>query len=536
MERVNSVVLPLGNVGLATDMPQQDRQLTHYRTNENVMYEQSGAVRKCGGDSRINATAIASDPTITGMFDFWRAGTSGTFTQKFVVMTSNSKIYKEDMDGTFDDITGSATITSSAIPVFCQARDTLLIFTNTNDTPLKWDQSGDVATLGGSPPAGRGAVFHLNRVWIWSANDNPSRITYGSSTDIEDYTGADTGFIDIDPDDGDRIVGCAVYKKKLIVFKGPNKGSIHVISGTAPTGSDAFARTPLTRGIALQSHHSIISVNDDIWFWSNRGVHSLAATDQFGDYAGAFLTRFLHSFFRTQVNRAGFGRVQGVSYDEKGTALWVYPGSGSATNNRTFGLSYLNAETGLKAFTWTRGGASACIRINPSSMQHEIAFGGVSNGYVTLQDQPAREIAPNTAYSMRQVTPHLLFAEHDAAGRPRPYGVGTIVRLGLRSVSTGNWDVHVTMQRDSVESTGHTFNQGALLTTTGGFILGTSRLGFDTFGGGSAGGPQLQWSKADGQARSVQFTITQGGWLEDAHLQELVFDWKPEAFQEAELN
>ena len=549
MERYTSTVLPLGDVGLATDMPAQTRSLSHYRTNENVMYEQSGMIRKCGGDSRINSTAITSTPTITGMFDYWAAGTSGTFTQKFVVMTSNSKIYKDDMDGTFDDITGSATITSSAIPVFCQARDTLLIFTNLNDTPLKWTQTGNVSALGGSPPAGRGAVFHLNRVWTWGDNANPSRITYGSSTSIEDYTGADAGFIDIDPDDGDRLIGAVVYKKHLIVFKGPNHGSIHVISGTAPTGTDAFARTPLTRGIALQSHQSIIPVNDDIWFWSNRGIHSLAATQQFGDYAGAFLSRFLHSFFRTSINRAGLSRVWGVNYAEKGCALWVYPGNGSATNNRTFGLSYLNVESGIQtglqvenqhsgmnAFTWTRGGASACTRINPSSMLREVAFGGVSNGFVTLQDQTSREVAPSTAYSLRMVTPHLLFAEQDAAGRPRPYGIGTINRLALRSVSTGNWNVNISMQRDSVESTGHTFNQGALLTTTGGFILGTSRLSTDTFGGGATGGPQLAFSDAVGRARSVQFTITQGGWLEDAHLLELGIDWKPEAFQTEELN
>jgi len=536
MERNYPAVLPLGDVGLATDLPMQERQLTHYRTNENVMYEQSGAIRKCGGDSRVNATTIASSPTITGEFDFWRAGTNGTFTQKFVVMTSNSKIYKDDMDGTFDDITGSAVITSSAIPVFCQARDTLLIFTNLNDTPLKWTQTGNVDTLGGTPPAGRGGIFHLNRVWIWSGNDFPSRITFGSSTDIEDYTGADTGFIDIDPDDGDRIIGCAVYKKHLIIFKGPNHGSIHIISGTAPTGGDAFARTPLTRGIALQSHQSILAVNDDIWFWSNRGIHSLAATQQFGNFAGAFLTRFLHSFFRNQINRAGFSRVQGVNHAEKGCALWVYPGNGSATNNRTFGLSYLNAEKGLKAFTWTRGGASATIRINPSSMLHEVAYGGVADGFVTLQDQAAREVAPNTAYSMRIVTPHLLFAEQDAAGRPRPYGMGTVTRLALRSLSTGNWNVNISMQRDTVESTGHTFNQGALLTTTGGFILGTSRLSIDTFGGGATAGPQLMFSDAYGEARSVQFSITQGGWLEDAHLFELGLDWKPVGFKQEELN
>lgn len=535
MERYISTALPLGSVGLATDMPVQDRALSHYRTCENVMYELSGAIRKCGGDSRINATAITSAPTLTGMFDLWLAGTSGTFTQKFVTMTSNQKIYKEDMDGTFDDITGAASITTSAIPVFCQARDLLLIFDDKNDTPLKWSGSGNVASLGGTPPAGRGCIFHANRGWIWGVNANPSRLYYSSSTDIEDWSGADTGSIDISPDDGDRIVGAAVYKRSLVVFKGPNKGSIHVISGTAPTGGDAFSRTPLVSGIALQTHNSIVAVNDDIWFWSNRGVHSLAATQNYGNYQGAFLTRFLFSFFRQHVNSAGLARVFGVNYDEKGCVLWVYAGSGSATNNRTFGLSYLEAENGLKAFTWTRGGASAAMRKNPSSGRNEVVF-GLTTGFATLQDQTDRAVAPSTAYSMRMVTPYLFYAEQDAAGRIRPYGIGTIRRLALRSVSTGNWDVSVNVQRDRTESTLHTFNQGSFLTSTTGFTLGTSRLGFDALGGGATtGGPQLAFSDVNGTARTVQLTITQGGLSQDAHLFELGIDWEPDSFQTEDL-
>jgi hypothetical protein len=272
-----------------------------------------------------------------------------------------------------------------------------------------------------------------------------------------------------------------------------------------------------------------------MWFMSQYGVHSLAATEAYGDFQGAYLTRFLRSYFRSSINRAGLARVWGVNYDEKGCGLWVIAGAGSATNNRTFGLSYARIEEeGLKPFEWTRGGASAGIRINPSSALREVVFGGTT-GFVTLEDQPSRSLASGAAYSLRGTTPKIFFAEQDEGGRPRPYGVGTPCRLGLRSVSTGDWDVTISVQRDNIGSTLHTFNQGADLTTVSGFTLGSSALGSDSLGGGAvAGGPQIAFATdLGGTCRTVQFDITQGGFNEDAHLSELVLDWTPEAFSTA---
>ena len=527
------MVLPLGSVGFATDLATQVRQFTHYEAAENVMYELSGAVRKCGGDSRINATAITGAPSLTGMFDFWRAGGAATFTQKFVTMTSDSKIYKEDMDGVFDDITGAATITANAIPVFCQARDLLIICDDRNDTPLKWNQTGNVASLAGIPPVARGMIFHHNRPWAWGVNANPSRLYYGSSTDAEDWSGADTGSIDIDPEDGDRIIGTTSYKKRLVIFKGPNKGSIHILSGTAPTGSDAFVRTPLTKGIPLQTHNSIIDVADDKWFMSHKGIHSLVATEQFGDFSGRFLTRFLHTFFR-EMNRSRLNQVWGVPYTDKSCALWVYPSSGNSTNNRTLGLSYLQLEEeGIKPFIWTRGGASAAIRLNPTSRLNQVVFGNTA-GFALLEDQTSRSITPSTAYNMKLTTPRFLFAEMDSEGKIKPNNQGTLQRTSLRSVSTGNWNVAVKIQRDKVEGLSYNFNQGEDLTTTAGFILGTSRLGIDTLGGGSStGGPQIKFADTPGEARTIQLEITQGGVNEDAQLYEAVVEWMPSAFSSA---
>jgi hypothetical protein len=519
--RLNSTVLQLGSVGFATDMLPTDRKLTHYQRLENAVFEVDKTIRKIGGNARINGTVIADAPEILGLYDYWFES-SGAFTQKFIAVTDNGKVYKEDMDGTFDDITGAATIAADAIPVFCQARETLLIFWHniaTPPTPLKWTGSGDVATYGGTPPVGRGAVFHNGRVWIWSTVADPSSIFYCASNNIEDWSGLDTGELELDPGDGDRIIGACSYKDSLIVFKGPNKGKIYVIQGTAPTGSDAYRKKILVRGIALQSHNSIVPVGDDVWFMSDQAIHSLQATEQYGDFKGAFLTRHLRKFFREDINRTRLNQVWGVNYALKDSAMWVIPGAGQTTNSLTFGLSYADLQAGgqLKPFTWTRSGQSAAIRNHPTTKAREVVFGS-TNGYALREDTTSRTLASMAAYNLRGLTNNIVVGEVDSAGKAAPYIPANLYRMALRSDSVGNYNVNINLRGDS-GGTQYAFNQGSA-----GFVLGTSVLGADMLGGDKT---RTVTKDVTGEARHIQLDITQGGFNEDAKLHEVAIDWKP---------
>ena len=507
--------------GYATDFPNVARDLVYWSKAENVIFEVSGVARKLGGATKINATAITGSPDVTGMFDFWRGGGAAAFTQKFVAMVANSKIWKEDMDGTFDDITGAATITADAIPVFCQARDLLLIFDDKNDTPLKWNQTGNVATLGGSPPAGRGAVFHANRVWTWGANANPSRLTYGSSTDAEDYTGTDTGSIDLEPEDGDRIIGAVSFKQVLLVFKGPNKGSIHQISGTAPTGADAFSRKVMVRGIPIQTHNSLIPVGDDILLMSDRAIHSLAATQEFGNFAGADITHFLKGFFRDSIATGTLNKVWGVDYADKSCLLWSMPGFGNTENTLTFGLSYARlAEEGWKPFVWTRAGTSMAIRINPTTKRRQVVF-GTTDGFAAIQDTTDRNIYDSTAYSINMRTPEILLGPVDAAGKQRGDQEVTLEQFWLRSTGVGDHNINATITRDNMAVENYSFAQ-----QPGRFLLSTSILNVDTLGSDK---PRIVYSdpKVIGSARAVAIEFSQGGLNQDANMIEFGLDFNP---------
>ncbi len=518
MERTIPVVFSF-NGGYSTDLLPQTRDLTYFLKAENVIYEVSGAVHKVGGAVALT-DGVPSAPDIVGMFDYHRAGTAGTFTQKFVLVTGDGRIFKEDVAGSLVDITGTAVITDDTHPVFCQARDLLTIFFSTCDTPLKWNQTGNVTPLLGAPPIGRGAVFHVNRLWVWGTLANPSRISYGSSTVVEDFVTSDTGSFDIDPDDGDIIVAAVSYKGMLIIFKGPNKGSIHVISGT---GVSSFTRQKFVEGIPLQSPHGWVVVGDDILFMSDRGIHSLGATQSYGNFTVADLTRFLHGHFRNNMNRTLLSKVWAVDYSDKSCVIWTYPNIGVLENNATLGLSYVRfSEEGWKPFTWTRGGISACIHIDTVTNDRKLIFGG-TDGVPYIQDTPNRSLPPSTAYNYRLQTPEIMLGKQDGAGTPRGDQPFTIERIYLRSISSGNYYITVQVSRDGKAPEAYYFHQGQPQ-----FILGTNVLG-DELGGTRM---QIAYPVTDqplGEARAVQFDISQGGLNQDANIVELGLEVTPTA-------
>lgn len=540
--RVFSRRIRFTGIGIATDLAPEVRELTHFTQANNVIFQVSGSVRKVGGSQRLNGTGIAGAPDVVGMFDFWRSGTSGTSTQQFVMVDSTGKIYRTTFALPLD-ISGSVALTAGARPVFAQFRDLLTIWSSADEAPRKWNQTGNAALLAGNPPAGHVATVHKGRLWAANTNANPSRLTFSALDTAETWTGTDTGSIDVDPEDGDRIVGLASHKGQLLIFKGPNKGSIHQLSGSAPTGNDAFSRQPLLKGIALQTHNSIVEVGDDLWFMSDRGIHSLSATQRFGNFAQADLSRYLKIGFAEGINRSLLDQVWGVHYAHKSCVIWTIAPSGVAENTVAVVFSYIRQEEeGLKVSIWNRSCISAAIFIDPTTKVRQVAF-GTTDGFAERQDIPRRGLASaatggfilntdvlgtgrlgdafasNTAYNMRILTPQITITDIDAQGQPRADQPVTLQRMYLKSEPLGDYNVTIDVSRDGLAPETYLFNQGS-----GGFVLDTAVLNVNQLGGGI-----LQTISAEmlGEARSISLDINQGGAGEDAHLYEIGIDYIP---------
>ena len=478
---------------------------------ENVVFEYDGGPRKMPGTSKLNAAVMESGAVVKGIFDYWITGTSGTPSNKRVVHVS-TKVKKDDADGTFGDIiTG---LTSGAVPCYA-VLDDLLILVNGTDSNRKWDGT-TAGTLTADPGTLGMVTVHKNRMWGAGNNANPSRLFYSRANNADDWTGAGSGTIDINPDDGDGITGLASHKGELFVFKGPYKGSIHRVAGGAPS---EFSVIPFVKGLGAIWHNTIFYYRDDIGFMSQDGsIHSLNATAAYGDFAEAALSRPITTWIREHVN---FGRLKhawAAHWPEMGLVLFTVAIDASTNNNCVLAMDYRFGETTVSEHTvstrWAKWPAIAagCLAevIDTASSNRRLVMAGGNDGYVRKLGQTARSIDTSTAIAMNVQTPYIAYTS--------PLMMKSIraLSLGIKPRNEGN--ITVGWTRDIAAQQTVTISQGGvgdtLAPSSSPFTLDTSALGGGIFIDRFSDEPT-------GEFRSIQYQITNGVLDEDVEVHTL---------------
>lgn len=465
---------------------------------ENVFFELSGGPHKIGGAVKLNSVTVESGQEIRGLFDYWKTGTSGSPVQKRVIH-AGTKILKEDLDGTFDDLfTG---LEDEKIPSYATFDDILIISSDSNvDVPKSWDQT-TAQNLAGTPPNFAFSTTHKNRHWAAGVAATPSRLFFSVLLDPEDWVGAGSGSIDIDPDNGDEITAIISHKNELWVFKGPHKGSIHRITGSAPTGGDAFARKTFIEGLGAVAHNSVFRFRDDIGFiWSDGSIHSLNATANFGDFNETALTRNINIFIKNNVVFSRLKQAWAVNDDLAGQVLISMAITGATTNNIILMMDYRFEP--VRWAVWNVYTASAlAIVLDPTNSDLPTVMVGETDGFVRKINQSDRNIDTTTAIAARSVTPFLHYG--------RPYAMKTIEAMGVGINPKGDFDFTFSWKTDQGGASSVNINQGSSGAQLGSFTLGTDKL---------AGGEfvdKFADLEEGGEFRSIQYELSNQGLDED---------------------
>ena len=459
-------------------------------TANNVIYNLDGWPQKMPGASRINTVTTGSTDAVMGIFDYFRSTASGDPVQKRVIYAGD-EIFKDDADGTWDSLlTGLET---GKMPAFEVMNDNLVMAsTSTLDVPQSYNQT-TIANLGGSPPNFAFHVQHKDRMWAAGVDTNKSRLYYTILSNEADWTGAGSGSIDISPDDGDVITGLASHKDELWIFKGPNKGSIWRITGSAPTGADAFVLHIFIRGVGTTSHQSIIRVRDDLWFFDDLGIHSLVATAAFGDYNEAFLSKDIATAFNRDLNHSRFRYVWGANFVTAGYAIWVVARSGNTNNNQVVLLDYRFSP--MRIALWPAVSAASVAMVRDTSNQPRPWFGSY-DGFALRGNQAGRNWA-GSAYNADVLLPYLSF------GDPFLDKQASVGRVGY--APKGDTTFTVGYQRDGNTQQTASVSQGGVAT------LGTSSDQFTLDASTLGGGRHLnQFFDMAGQFKELQFELSQG--------------------------
>lgn len=455
----------------------------------NCVYEFDGGPRKAPGTNKLNSSVIEASKTVMGIYDYWRLGTSTTPAQRRLVHV-NDKIYHDGGTGNFASLVSGLEV--GAVPHYSTFNDLAIIASNSStDVPTSWDQS-TFQNLAGGPPRFSFSVKHQGKQWASGNWLVPYRLYYSVTGNPEDWTSTGSGSIDIDPGDGDRIVGIASHKNDLWVFKGPNKLSIHRITGTTPS---TFARTTFIEGLSAANQQCIFRFGDDLGFVSPRGtVHSLTATNAYGDYNQSYMNYPIMSWCRDNMNQSRSTYWKAVSDPLRGLTLITFPLSGYTNNNRCLMLDWRFMAQGEPYPRWALWdfGAFASLGYVIDTNNRPRIFAGGYDGYVYRLDQSTRtHNSTSINYTVR--TPYLTYGSEYRTKCISDAAVGHYPRSS--STVTFGW----TCDSNTEQTT--TFSQ------SGGTVLGTFLLGTDVLGGSRFTQRFIQ--ELNGEFRSIQYRINE---------------------------
>lgn len=130
-----------------------------------------------------------------------------------------------------------------------------------------------------SAPRSSAGLVRKSRLYTWGDYTNPSRLTYSAVNDeksTESSSGG--GYVDIDPDDGDQIMGAINFQTSMLVFK---ESSLHRIDDYP--GDDTFKVEKLTDDLGCMAKNTIKFEGSIVSFLSNEGWVAMSPSDRYGD-------------------------------------------------------------------------------------------------------------------------------------------------------------------------------------------------------------------------------------------------------------
>ena len=186
---------------------------------QNIEFTRFGSIVKRTGYLHINSTALGDK---SDGLEWYEYESSGSIIRK-LVNVCDSKLYKMDnLDGTWDDITGSVTITAGNHCDF-EVWDNIIFVTNGVDAPFQWNGSGN-ASASSIPTNLTSAKFvkQFNN-YLFYANvvvDGTAWKTRIYFSNIQDpTTWQDSNFLEIGFNDGQEITGLRVLGDRLVIYK-----------------------------------------------------------------------------------------------------------------------------------------------------------------------------------------------------------------------------------------------------------------------------------------------------------------------------
>lgn len=478
-------------------------------TNDTITYTAGSSLTE--SPTSDTAIVVSRNTSVIAILDYWRTDTSNVKQQLRIAVTDQPKVFSYDSAGRRSEIVNAGT----AFP-FAETSCTMSImnekvifgFGTIGNTPKKYnpDESSDLQDLGGSPPDFSISQVHQSRLWI---NDKIFKDTlHASSTgDPEEWEGVgDSWVVDIDPGDGDSEGIVQIHPPfKDDLFQTKGRKTYRVV-GNHPSNYQVL---PVTTGLGGTGASSYASVDlDDVVYTSQKGFHSLAATDAHGDFTGTFLSAKIQPTFNA-LNHARLKYTQAAYIPDLNSVAFAVSGP-SANSNDTLYFYNVNIKE------WYRWPAVSCQSIakHISSDNLTKLLIGTNNGRI-MESQNGTYSDFGTTGIDYKIKTGTIYPD----GNPNTMKGFKMLTLIFRPLGDFQFTATVKIDNHAPQALSFTQDAGsALLGTT--FVLGSSTLG--------ASNTMAPYSfPIDGYGRGLALQIEQNGTQEQVELYGLIIEYEP---------
>ena len=510
--------------GLDLSQRASDISPTDLVTLDNVVIRADGTrTPREGIDAAWDDRSSASDTTgIVQLHDFWFESL-GVKDHKLVAVTGSGSIIAYALSGSSTIISNTTsplgstnaadieTFTNRAVIVTTpQAGSTSMYIWNGTDAEVTRVQDDPLFNSANQLPPNCSILRpHLNRLWT-NDLERPDRLHYSTTNNVFEWQGSgDSGVLDIDPGDGDPDGITAIFptfRGELFVAK---KTKLYRISGTTP---ETFTVQRVSDGIGCESHQAVAAIDTEDVFWvSNRGVHSLATTDRFGDFQSQFISQKIQNAFNDSIEKELLPLCQARYLPEINSVAFSLAEQGSSTNNV---LYWYNVQT-QQWFTWSNIDAQAIAKSNDGGVER--LYFGRSDGRVSkTQTRVYVDVSAagvDTSYTMTLKT-----------GRIAPDST-LYTRKGFKKFSliydpTDTHSITSVFTIDKFSDQAASYSEDSSFIPLGSsFILGTNILGDDPLTGPFT-------NTIDGYGRGFQLEVVQTVDREWVEIQGFVVEWE----------
>ncbi len=501
------VKIPLGQMGLLTDLPPSDIPPGALLRANNVSFE-TGLVTKAPGSYRYNTQILPS--AIVGLFDWW----PNTVTQHLIAACASGVIYRDTGDRLFNSATaltsGLGTLTPKCM--FVAGGNELAarakkLFLFTGSVQLKF-LSGDTAADGDgfqnvefpasdwtTPNFPTVGCIHRNRLWAFM-----KQRAYASDTANHENFTSNHLTQAIFPGEGGDISGAFVFKGRLFAFK--EGGFVYGLDDT-DADSDNWVWRKLASNFGLASPHGIVEIANDMFAVNESGSPtSYAAVEALGDIESADVLRLLQieNYVRNSTSLSGVEVLHALYYEAKKQAFFTYRTSYRTTNNTLLHLDF-NKQQPRAAF-WSKDQAD-CLALRKDANKIQRPIYGSADGYVYLMDREDRLVG-GSAFTGEFKIAHMDFG---------PLGAGVAHKnklfdwLAIEFLPQGDWNVAVDVYIDGTFSETINYSMDVRDDGLGQFNLGGAAEG-DALGRTET---QTIQKPLHGSGRQLSFTLRQSG-------------------------